>query len=118
MKVMDREINARRGDIFLADFSVGRQKELKPVLILQNDIANKYMDTTIVASMPDFLSKELLPTHVGFPAKMSNLGRDTVVLTEHLTTLKKSRLKKFVARVSEEYMEEVDRALKISLSLD
>lgn len=111
-------MDIRRGDIFLADFSTRGNKEYQPVLVVQSDLGNKYSETTIVAPMPDFLSKKLLPTHIGIPADVSNLGKDTVVSTEHLTTIKKTRLKKFVARMADEYMEEVVKALKIALALN
>jgi mRNA interferase MazF len=115
---MVRVMDVKRGDIFLADLSSGNERMLKPVLVLQNDLGNKYMDTTIIAELPDFLSKVLLPTHVALKSETTNLGRDVVVLTEHLTTIRKERLKKFIGRLGDEHMEEIGRALKISLSLD
>ncbi len=111
-------MDVKRGDIFLADFSTGKKREEKPVLVVQNDMSNKYSETTIVAAVPDFLTEKLLPTHIDIPKDASNLGRDVIVLAEHLTTIKKSRLKKFIARIADEYMEEVEKALKISLSLE
>ena len=111
-------MDIKRGDIYLADFSQGGKKALKPVLVVQNDMGNKYSGATIVVQLPDFLTEKLLPTHVAIPAEASKLGRDTVALTENLATVDKNRMKKFITRLSDEYMEEIDRALKISLSLD
>ena len=107
-----------RGDIYYADLSVDGKTGEKPVLVVQNDMGNKYSEFTIVAEMPDHISQKLLPTHVVIPADISKLGKDTLVATEHLMTIDKNRMKRFIARVSDEYMEEIDRALKISLSLD
>ncbi|MCL4516818.1 MAG: type II toxin-antitoxin system PemK/MazF family toxin [Firmicutes bacterium] len=109
-----------RGDIFYADLNPVRGSEqggTRPVLILQNDVGNKYSPTTIVAAVTSRIKKAKLPTHVEVPASESKLERDSVILLEQIRTIDKGRLREKVARLSLEYMEKVDEALEISLGL-
>ena len=87
------------------------------MLILQNNIGNKFSPTIIVAAITAKLGKTSMPTHVDLPAKTCNLERDSMVLLEQLRTIDKSRLNKKITTLNDEIMAEVDKALLISLGL-
>ncbi|MGM0502625.1 MAG: type II toxin-antitoxin system PemK/MazF family toxin, partial [Bacillota bacterium] len=93
------------------------QGGIRPVLIIQNDIGNKYSPTVIVAAITSKIDKAKLPTHVEIDADASSLDRDSVILLEQIRTIDKKRLKRRIAHLKEEFVEEVDKALKISLGL-
>ncbi|MCX7779998.1 MAG: type II toxin-antitoxin system PemK/MazF family toxin [Negativicutes bacterium] len=110
----------KRGDIYYANLSpvVGsEQGGLRPVLVIQNDVGNKYSPTVIVAAITSQISKAKLPTHVEISAKAFNLEKDSVILLEQLRTIDKRRLKEKVTHLSEEIMTKVDEAMRISLGL-
>jgi len=110
----------RRGDIFYADLSpvVGsEQGGLRPILILQNDIGNRYSPTVIAAAITSKLNKAKLPTHIELSCAEYGLEKDSVVLLEQIRTLDKSRLKEKVSTLSEIKMQEVNRAMLISLGV-
>ncbi len=113
-------MSIKRGDIFYAQLSpvVGsEQGGTRPVLILQNDIGNQYSPTTIVAAITSQISKAKLPTHVEISSSLSGLTRDSVVLLEQIRTIDKSRLLQRVSSLNEEMMDEVKKAVEISLGL-
>ena len=86
----------KRGDIFYADLSpvIGsEQGGIRPVIIIQNDIGNKYSPTVIVAAITSQINKAKLPTHVEISSEEYGLNRDSVVLLEQIRTLDKKRLK-------------------------
>lgn len=110
----------KRGEIFYAELNpvVGsEQGGTRPVLVIQNDIGNQYSPTTIIAAITSQISKAKLPTHVEVKARRSGLERDSVILTEQIRTIDKSRLKEKVAFLDEEVMLRVDEAIEISLGL-
>jgi mRNA interferase MazF len=110
----------KRGDIFYANLSpvVGsEQGGHRPVLVLQNDVGNKYSPTVIVAAITSQISKAKLPTHVELSAKQFNLEKDSVVLLEQLRTVDKRRLKEKITHLNEDIMSRVDDAIRISLGL-
>lgn len=110
----------RRGDIFFADLSpvVGsEQGGVRPVLVIQNDIGNRYSPTVIVAAITSQIEKAKLPTHVELKASEPGLDRDSVILLEQIRTIDKRRLREKVARLDSEIMSRVDEALMISLGL-
>ncbi len=109
-----------RGDIFYANLNpvIGsEQGGVRPVLILQNDIGNKYSPTTIVAAITSKIKKAKLPTHVELDSSNFDLEKDSVILLEQVRTIDKRRLKEKIARLDEETMREIDQALQISLGL-
>ncbi len=109
-----------RGDIYFVDLSpvVGsEQGGFRPVLIVQNDIGNRYSPTVIISAITSQIQKARLPTHVELPTRLSKLEKDSVVLLEQIRTVDKQRLRKHVTRLSEETMELVNEALAISLGL-
>lgn len=109
-----------RGDIFYADLSpvIGsEQGGFRPVLIIQNDIGNRYSPTTIVSAITSQIDKARLPTHVEIPAHVSGLDKDSVILLEQIRTIDKRRLKRHVAKLDDEIMAKVNEALAISVGL-
>ena len=109
-----------RGDIYYADLSpvVGsEQGGVRPVLVVQNDVGNKYSPTVIIAAITSQLSKAKLPTHIELDKNKYNLMKDSVVLLEQLRTLDKRRLKEKITQIDENTMKKVDIAIMISLGI-
>lgn len=110
----------KRGDIFYADLSpvVGsEQGGVRPVVIVQNDIGNKYSPTTIVAAITSQLNKTKLPTHVKVRASGNDLPKNSVILLEQVRTIDKKRLREKIGNFADDIMREVDEALKVSLNI-
>lgn len=108
----------KRGELYYADLSpvVGsEQGGIRPVLVVQNDVGNKYSPTIIAAAVTSKLSKARLPTHIELSASVYGLMRDSVVLLEQIRTIDKRRLKERIGLLSPQIMNEVDGALLISL---
>ncbi|WP_300382260.1 type II toxin-antitoxin system PemK/MazF family toxin [Clostridium sp.] len=111
----------KRGDIFYADLSpvIGsEQGGIRPVIIIQNDIGNKYSPTVIVAAITSQINKAKLPTHVEISSEEYGLNRDSVVLLEQVRTLDKKRLKEKIGHMTDSDMKKVDKSLLISLNLE
>ena len=111
----------KRGDIFYADLSpvVGsEQGGIRPVIIIQNDIGNKYSPTVIVSAITSQINKAKLPTHVEISSEEYGLNRDSVVLLEQIRTLDKRRLKEKIGHMTDSDMKKVNKALLISLNLE
>lgn len=109
-----------RGDIYYADLSpvIGsEQGGFRPVLVIQNDIGNKYSPAVIISAITSQIQKARLPTHVELPAQFSGLDRDSVVLAEQVRTIDKRRLKRHVSHLEDDIMAKVDEALAISVGL-
>ena len=114
------DLQIRRGDIFYADLSpvVGsEQGGLRPVLIVQNDVGNRYSPTVIAAAITSKLSKSKLPTHIDVYAERVGLQRDSVVLLEQMRTIDKQRLKEKMGHLDDDAMHAVDTAISVSLGL-
>ena len=110
----------KRGDIFYADLSpvVGsEQGGIRPVIVIQNDIGNKYSPTVIVAAITSQINKAKLPTHVEISSEAYGLNKDSVVLLEQIRTLDKRRLKEKIGHMTDEDMILVDEALLISIGM-
>ena len=113
-------MSVKRGDVFFADLSpvVGsEQGGTRPVLILQNDIGNRFSPTVIVAAITAQIQKAKLPTHVEINAEKYGFERDSVILLEQLRTIDKSRLTDKITQLDDELMHKVVVALEISLGL-
>ena len=111
----------KRGQIWYADLSpvVGsEQGGLRPVLMLQNDIGNKYAPTVIVAIITSRNTKAKIPTHYWLDKGQGGLLCDSMVELEQIRTLDKKRLKQFMGTVDQKQMKEIDKKIKISLALD
>lgn len=108
----------KRGDIYFADLSPvlgSEQGGVRPVLVIQNDVGNKYSPTVIVSAITSQLTKAKLPTHIELSSHDYRLPKDSVVLLEQIRTLDKRRLKEKITVIDEHKMKEVNRALLISL---
>lgn len=109
-----------RGDVFYADLSpvVGcEQGGLRPVLVVQNDIGNKFSPTVIIAAITSQLDKAKLPTHIELNKVKFNLNKDSVVLLEQIRTLDKRRLKDKICTLDNMTMQKIDIAIMISLGI-
>ena len=114
-------MNIKRGDIYYADLSpvVGsEQGGVRPVLIVQNDIGNKYSPTVIAAAITSQQFKTKLPTHICVDAAVCGLSRDSVVLLEQIRTLDKQRLREKMGNLPERDMSRINDALSVSVGLD
>lgn len=110
----------KRGDIYYADLSpvVGsEQGGIRPVLIVQNDIGNKFSPTVIAAAITSQINKAKMPTHIEIDARDYGLAKDSVILLEQIRTIDKRRLKEKIGRLDEVLMEKVNDALIISFGL-
>lgn len=110
----------RRGDIYYADLSpvIGsEQGGIRPVLIVQNDIGNKYSPTVIAAAITSQINKAKLPTHIELSSKDFGLPKDSVILLEQIRTIDKKRLKEKIGHLDDSYMKDIDEALSISFGL-
>ena len=110
----------KRGDIYYADLSpvVGsEQGGIRPVLIIQNDIGNKYSPTVIATAITSQINKAKMPTHIELGANEYGLSKDSVVLAEQIRTIDKRRLKEKIGHVEDEKMAKVNEALEISFGL-
>ena len=110
----------KRGEIYYADLSpvVGsEQGGIRPVLIVQNDIGNKYRPTVIAAAITSRTSKNALPTHIFVDAATCGLTKDSIVLLEQMRTLDKRRLRERMGALDAPVMLEIDRAISVSLGL-
>ncbi|MBR1868153.1 MAG: type II toxin-antitoxin system PemK/MazF family toxin [Clostridia bacterium] len=117
LKKEDR-LMIKRGELYYADLSpvVGsEQGGIRPVLVVQNDIGNKYSPTVIAAAVTSKLNKARLPTHIELKAADYGLTKDSVVLLEQIRTLDKRRLKERIGELSSSAMKKVNGALLISL---
>ncbi|KKK35983.1 PemK family transcriptional regulator [Mesobacillus campisalis] len=110
----------KRGDVYFADLSpvVGsEQGGVRPVLVIQNDIGNRFSPTVIIAAITAQIQKAKLPTHVEIDAKRYGFERDSVILLEQIRTIDKQRLTDKITHLDDEMMERVNEALQVSLGL-
>ncbi len=110
----------KRGDIFYADLSpvIGsEQGGTRPVLIVQNDVGNKFSPTVIIAAITSQINKAKLPTHIEISANEFGLLKDSVILLEQVRTIDKKRLKEKIGRLDDTLIAKVDEALGISFGI-
>ena len=110
----------RRGDIYFADLSpvVGsEQGGIRPVLIVQNDVGNKYSPTVIAAAITSQQDKSRMPTHINVDGDSCGLSKDSVVLLEQVRTIDKQRLKERMGNLSVSDMNKINKALNVSFGL-
>lgn len=113
-------MTVKRGDIYYADLSpvVGsEQGGIRPVLIVQNDVGNKFSPTVIAAAITSRKLKASLPTHIEINAECCGLSKDSVVLLEQVRTLDKKRLREHIGTLSDEDMMRIDAAIIVSMGL-
>jgi len=115
------KVDVKRGDIVLVNFEPIRgseQRGIRPSIIIQNDIFNKYSPTTIVAPITSKSFKKEYPTNVFMMKEDSKLSRDSTVLLNQIKTIDKSRIIKKITQIDNLIMKKVERALRVSLALD
>lgn len=113
-------VRIRRGEIYYADLSpvVGsEQGGIRPVLIVQNDIGNKYSPTVIAAAITSQQEKTKLPTHIELTAENCGLQKNSIVLLEQIRTIDKKRLKEKMGMLDDGAMNRIDNALSVSFGL-
>ena len=114
-------MSVKRGDIYYADLSpvVGsEQGGIRPVLIIQNDIGNKFSPTVIAAAITSKTDKSKLPTHIDVYAEKYGLARDSVILLEQIRTIDKKRLKEKMGHLDDDLMNRVNNAITVSFGLE
>lgn len=114
-------MSIKRGDIYYADLSpvIGsEQGGIRPVLIVQNDVGNRYSPTVIAAAITSQHEKANLPTHIKVNAVSSGLQKDSIVLLEQVRTIDKKRLKEKMGTLDNSSMGKVDLALSVSFGLN
>ncbi len=113
-------MTVKRGDIYYADLSpvIGsEQGGVRPVLIIQNDVGNKYSPTIIAAAITSKINKAKMPTHIELAANEYGLSKDSVILLEQIRTIDKQRLREKIGRLDTDMMLRVDKALFISFGI-
>lgn len=113
-------MQVKRGDIYYADLSpvVGsEQGGIRPVLIIQNDVGNRYSPTVICAAITSRMTKAKLPTHIEIDSRRCQIMKDSVILLEQIRTIDKQRLKDMIGHLDKERMRSVDEAIRVSLAL-
>lgn len=113
-------MTVKRGDIFYADLSpvIGsEQGGVRPVLVIQNDIGNKYSPTVIVAAITSQINKAKMPTHIEINGEEYGLTKDSVILMEQIRTIDKKRLKEKTGHIDDNLLLNVSQALRISVGL-
>lgn len=113
-------MTVKRGDIYYADLSpvVGsEQGGIRPVLIVQNDVGNKFSPTVIAAAITSQRDKTNLPTHIRVNADGCGLSKDSIVLLEQVRTIDKQRLKEKMGSLDLTSMNMIDKALSVSFGL-
>ena len=108
----------KRGDIYYADLSpvIGsEQGGVRPVLILQNNMGNRFSPTVIIAAITSQMDKVRMPTHIKLDAKENGLPRKSIVLLEQIRTIDKSRLQQYIGHLSPTAMDRVNDALRVSI---
>lgn len=111
----------KRGDVFYADLSPVKGSEqggVRPVLIIQNDVGNRYSPTVICAAITSQINKAKLPTHIEISSKTCSIEKDSVILLEQIRTIDKERLEEKICRMDNALMQKVDKALLISFGLN
>lgn len=114
-------MTVKRGDIYYADLSpvIGsEQGGVRPVLIIQNDVGNKYSPTVIAAAITSQKDKTRLPTHIRVNASGCGLAKDSIVLLEQVRTIDKQRLKEKMGTLDVSAMDRVNKALTVSFGLE
>ena len=114
-------MSIKKGDLYFADLSPvtgSEQGGVRPVLVVQNDVGNKYSPTIIVAAITSKKNKADLPTHVAIDADGNGLSKNSIILMEQLRTIDKRRLKERIGTTDKTRLPEVNEALSVSLGID
>ena len=114
-------MSIQKGDLYFADLSPvmgSEQGGVRPVLVVQNDVGNKFSPTIIVAAITSRKNKADLPTHVEIDAGGNGLSKNSIVLLEQLRTIDKKRLKERIGTIDKTRLPEVNEALSVSLGIE
>lgn len=117
---MDYILKIRIGDIFYADLNPvkgSEQSGIRPVLIIQNDIGNKYSPTVIGVPITTSIKRTNLPTHVPILSSSTDIPKDSIILVEQMRTLDKSRLKSKIGRLDKACLNKVKEAIKKNFNI-
>ena len=117
---METEREIKHGEIYYADLNpvIGsEQGGIRPVLIIQNDVGNKYSPTVIVTPFTSKIEKLSLPTHIFIRSADSGLPQDSIILLEHIRTIDKSRLRGYVGKLEKNILLDVKETVKISCEI-
>ncbi len=112
-------MKVKRGEIYYADLSpvIGsEQAGIRPILVVQNDVGNKFSPTIIGIAITS-RQKVKLPTHIEIEGTKYGLDKDSVILAEQIRTLDKKRLREKVGMLDNDTMEKVKRAIEISFGI-
>ena len=110
-----------RGEIYFAELNPVQGSEqggVRPVLIIQNDIGNRYSPTVIVAAITSRTEKSHLPTHIRLCSQQYGLRQNSLVLLEQVRTIDRSRLREYIGHLNDSQMQQVDEALAVSFGPD
>lgn len=113
-------MKVKRGDLYYADLSpvIGsEQGGVRPVVIVQNDVGNKYSPTVIIAAITSQVNKAKLPTHVDVSSQSYGLPKNSVVLLEQIRTIDKKRLRDKIGRFDDNIMRKIEDAIRISFEI-
>ena len=114
------DLSIKKGDLYFADLSPvtgSEQGGIRPVLVVQNDVGNRYSPTIIVAAITSRKNKADLPTHVEIEAGGNGLSKNSTVLMEQLRTIDKTRLKERIGTIDRNRLPEINGALSVSLGI-
>ena len=110
----------KKGDIFYADLSKGvgsEQEGIRPVVILQNDVGNRFSQTTIIAVITSKLTKAKLPTHINIDSEQYGLNKKSTILVEQIRTIDKKRIKERLGKLNQEDIKIIDKAILVSFGI-
>ena len=109
-----------RGEVYFAQLSPVQGSEqggIRPVLVVQNDVGNRYSPTVIAAAITSRINKAHLPTHIEIDSRDFGLTKESVILLEQIRTIDKKRLREKIGHLDDEKMKSVNEALNISFGL-
>jgi len=115
-----RDTIVKRGDVYFADLGgvVGvEQGGIRPVVVISNNISNRFSPTISVAAITAQMSEARLPTHVELDAALYGFERDSVILLEQIKAIDKARLSDKITNLDSTIMEKIDKAIHIQLGL-
>lgn len=114
-------VEIQRREIVLTNLEPIRGSEqggIRPCLVVQNNIGNRYSPTTIIAAITSKKQARDFPTNVMLLKKESNLDKDSTILLNQIRTIDKARIIKKISKLDEQLMKKVNLAIKVSLGLE
>lgn len=111
----------KKGDVYYADLTPvmgSEQGGIRPVLIIQNDVGNRFSPTVIAAAITSSKGKRELPTHIRLKSDLQGLHENSIALLEQVRTIDKGRLKEYIGRLNTNTMHDIDYAIAVSFGID